>query len=121
MACARWNSWEPGRGATPYGGAFRIRLWRMLDGRVDWIFTFSGCGDGALLEHVLDVVRRLIGAMAAEWYLEVLASGASRQDLADLDETVAELRHHGVHPQLFLAPHPRPGAVTSIESGPYLH
>ncbi|MGH7787431.1 MAG: hypothetical protein ACRERC_11230 [Candidatus Binatia bacterium] len=85
-----------------------MRVWRLIGGAPQGLFTFAGAIDAAVLRAVMQHVRRLTTAVPGEWRVEVYGSGLDGGLLQAVKDDLGDLRRSGLRPRLALAPRLRP-------------
>ena len=98
-----------------------LRVWRFVPSGPQWLYTYSGTIDHAVLGTVMQTVRRLTAAIPGEWVVDVLVVGVEHGLLRAVEDDLHDLRRRGVHPLLRHAPRLRrwlPRRVTSVDATP---
>lgn len=85
-----------------------MRVWRLIGGAPQGLFTFAGDIDAAVLRAVMQHVRRLTAAVPGDWRVEVFGSGLDGGLLQAVKDDLGDLRRSGLRPRLALAPRLRP-------------
>lgn len=105
MACARFVDYQhPLHTARQPAAAMRVTVWRVLDQRVEWIYTYAGDVDSAVIESVLAHVVRFAEAVGGACCVEVVATGLGPHLLHLLKDGVRDLRRRGLLARLALIP-----------------
>lgn len=100
-----------------------LRVWRFVADGPQWLYTYAGAVDHAVLRNVMQTIRRLTEAVPGDWVVDVLTIGVDGALLRAMQDDLQALRGNGVHPCLRHAtPRTWVGrrAVTH-ESPPLLH
>jgi hypothetical protein len=94
-----------------------VRVWREVAGVPQWLFTYAGAIDAAVLGAVMQHVRRLTSAVPGEWTVEVIGSGLEGGLLIAVQDRLGDLRRRGLRPRLAHVPRLRPevrAALTAL-------
>lgn len=97
------NAW-----ARPATSGLSVRVWRLIGGAPQGLFTFAGEIDAAVLRAVMQHVRRLTTAVPGDWRVEVFGSGLDGGLLQAVKDDLGDLRRSGLRPHLALTPRLRP-------------
>jgi len=97
------NAWT-----RPATSGLSVRVWRLIGGAPQGLFTFAGDIDAAILRAVMQHVRRLTTAVPGDWRVEVFGSGLDGGLLQAVKDDLGDLRRDGLSPRLALAPRGRP-------------
>ncbi|MDX2166217.1 MAG: hypothetical protein SF182_04115 [Deltaproteobacteria bacterium] len=84
-----------------------MRVWRVVAGVPQWLFTYAGAIDDAVLRAVMQHVRRLTSAVPGEWNVEVVGVGLEGGLLHAVRSDLTDLRRSGLRPYLGHARRPR--------------
>lgn len=102
-----------------------LRVWRYVPSGPQWMYTYAGAIDDAVLRAVMQTVRRLTEAVPGEWVVDVLVAGVEHGLLRTMQDDLRDLRGRGVQPCLRHAPRPRPWlrrqSVVDADPPPLLH
>jgi hypothetical protein len=85
-----------------------VRVWRVVGGAPLVLFTYAGEADAAVVQAVMQLVRRLTAAIPGDWRVEVIGAGIEGALLRVLEHDLGDLRRKGIRPRLALAPRLRP-------------
>ena len=104
VACVRF--YDHGAGGIQLTAPLTISatLWRLMEGRYEWVFTFSGDADVFVLDSLLEHVHRLTGNAPGEWRFEFLAFGPRPDVLQEVEHRFHDLARSGVHHRVAVAP-----------------
>jgi hypothetical protein len=94
--------------AWPRATRISVRVWRIVAGAPQWLFTYVGAIDDAVLRAVMQHVRRLTAAVPGEWTVEVIGAGLEGGLLHAVQNDLGDLRRNGLRPHLAHAPRRRP-------------
>lgn len=101
-----------------------LRVWRFVADGPQWLYTYAGTVDHAVLGNVMQTIRRLTEAVPGEWIVDVLIIGVERALLRAMQDDLQALRGNGVHPCLRQVSPPRAwlrDAVAALDTPPLLH
>jgi len=82
------------------GARISVRVWRMVAGVPQWLFTYAGAIDEVVLDAVMQHVRRLTDAVPGDWTVEVVGSGLHGGLLHAVRGALRDLRRLGLRPRL---------------------
>ena len=131
MACARL--YDHGAAGIQLTAPLTISatLWRLIAGRYEWVFTFTGDADVFVVDSILEHVNRLIGHAPGDWGFEFLASGPRPEILLQVEHRFRHLVRSGVRQRVAVAPSVLPEASIILaknavpglaeDGGPLLH
>ncbi|MEO8604241.1 MAG: hypothetical protein ABI629_16820 [bacterium] len=94
-----------------------VRVWRIVAGAPQWLFTYAGAIDDAVLRAVMQHVRCLTTAVPGEWTVEVIGADLHGGLLHSVQNDLGDLRRSGLRPRLAHAPYLRPelsAALTAL-------
>lgn len=94
--------------SVPLASEITVRVWRTVAGAPEWLFTYAGAVDRAVLRAIMQHVRRLTAAVPGEWTIDVVSMELDRRLLRAVRDDLGALRRRGLRPQLASAPRPRP-------------
>ena len=77
-----------------------LRLWRVVPSGPQWLYTYAGTLDHAVLGTVMQTIRRLTESIPGEWIVDVLVVGVDHRLLRAMQDDLQDLRRHGVQPSL---------------------
>lgn len=108
----------------PRPNRISLRVWRFVPGGPQWLYTYAGAIDRAVLGSVMQTIRRLTEAVPGEWIVDVLIVGVDHGLLRAMQDDLHALRDNGVQPCLRHAR--RRGAwmrrrTTAADAPPLLH
>lgn len=101
-----------------------LRVWRFVPSGPQWLYSYAGVIDSAVLGNVMQTIRRLIEAIPGEWIVDVLVIGVDHALLRAMQDDLHAMRDSGV--QLCLR-HVAPRrtwvrrAPAPLDSTPLLH
>lgn len=107
--------------ARPVASGLSVRVWRLIGGAPQGLFTYAGSIDATVLRAVMQHVRRLTNAVPGDWCVDVVGSGLDGGLLQAVRDDLGDLRRSGLRPELSVRmPHP---ALTPMlrEPGVLLH
>ena len=84
----------------PDSTSVSVRVWRMVAGVQQGLFTYAGAIDIAVLRAVMQHVHRLTDAVPGEWTIEVIGSDLDHGLLLAVQEDLGTLRRRGQRPRL---------------------
>ena len=86
--------------AWPHPTRISVRVWRVVAGAPQWLFTYAGAIDDVVLRAVMQHVRRLTSAVPGEWNVEVVGCGLEGGLLHAVQNDLTDLRRSGLRPRL---------------------
>jgi hypothetical protein len=95
--------------AWPRATHISVRVWRLVAGAPQWLFTYAGEIDDAVLRSVMQHVRHLTSAVPGEWTVEVVGIGLEGGLLHAVRSDLTDLRRIGLRPYLGHARRSRSG------------
>lgn len=101
-----------------------LRVWRWLPSSgPQWLYTYSGAIDHAVLGSLMQTVRQLTAAVPGDWLVDVAVTGLERGLLRAVRDDLHDLRQHGVHPLLRRVPRLRRFRIrrAAASAAPLLH
>jgi hypothetical protein len=79
-------------------------LWRVVAGRYEWVFTFTGDADVFVVDAILEHVNLLIGYAPGEWGFEFVAAGPRPDVLRQIEHRFHDLGRSGVRQHVAVVP-----------------
>jgi hypothetical protein len=101
-----------------------LRVWRWVPSGPQWLYTYAGTIDHAVLGTVMQTVRRLTEAIPGDWVVEVVVTGLECGLLRAMQDDLHALRDQGVRPLLHRAPRLcgwLGGRAAAVAAPPVLH
>jgi hypothetical protein len=77
-----------------------LRVWRFVAGGPQWLYTYSGAVDHAVVGNVMQTIRRLTQAVPGEWIVDVLIIGVEHGLLRTIQADLQAMRPQGIEPRL---------------------
>lgn len=84
-----------------------VRLWRFVPSGPQWLYTYAGALDVAVLGTVMQTIRRLTDSIPGEWVVDVLVAGIDQELLRAVQDDLHELSRRGIQPCVRHAPRRR--------------
>ncbi len=94
--------------AGPPPTRISVRVWRLVAGTPQWLFTYAGAVDDSVLRAVMQHVRQLTRAVPGDWTVEVVGLGLRGGLLESVRSDLTDLRRGGLRPRLAHARPARP-------------
>ena len=91
----------------PRANRICLRVWRFASGGSQWLYTYSGAIDHAVLGTVMQTIRRLTEAVPGEWIVDVLIVGVEHELLRAMQADLQAMRPNGIEPRLRRLPRRR--------------
>lgn len=89
----------------PVPSRITLRIWRWLPSNgAQWLYTYSGTLDHAVLGTLMQTVRQLTAAVPGDWLVDVAVTDLERGLLRAVRDDLLALRERGVRPVLRRVP-----------------
>ena len=103
----------------PVPSHISLRVWRWLPSSgAQWLYTYSGTLDHAVLGNLMQTVRRLTAAVPGDWLVDVAVTDLERGLLRAVRDDLLELRERGIRPVLRRLPRLRRWRADRADSPP---
>ena len=103
----------------PVPNRISLRVWRWLpNSGAQWLYTYSGTLDHAVLGNLMQTVRQLTAAVPGDCLVDVAVTDLERGLLRAVRDDLLELRDRGVRPVLRRLPRLRRWRARAAASTP---
>jgi len=85
---------------SPRATRISVRVWRLVAGKPQWLFTYAGAVDDAVLGAVMQHVQCLTSAVPGEWTVEVIGADPHGGLLHTVQHDLGHLRRRGLRSRL---------------------
>jgi hypothetical protein len=80
---------------SPRATRFSVRVWRRVAGTQQWLFSYAGAIDDAVLGAVMQHVQRLTSTVPGRWTVEVVGADAHGGRLHPVPHERGHIRRRG--------------------------